>query len=1025
MVGELPSHEIYERWSDSHLTLINGYGPAENTFFSTMAVVQKGNQDPRNIGFPINTHVWIMDPCNVQNPLPMGAVGELVVAGPQLAQGYLHNNTATDAAFVPTPSCLAGIHDGLIYKTGDMCQLTQDGSLRILGRVDSQVKLRGQRLETAEVEHHLIKALRKEVAVDVATLPSKLQVLIAFVKVKIGHEKEMKTTDEFRQACADAVDEISVFLPGYMVPTHFIPTEELPHTASDKLDRRRLRERAAQLSAGSNSLEPYSLFQVKSLIPLASGVEQDLQLLWSQVLEIDPARIGANSQFTALGGNSITAIRLATMLRQRSSDNKNLTVADILQNPVLRDMAKRVHIQGESLPHEKLSLLPDHERQDMVSWILSRGDNDFSTERDIEDLYPCTPLQAQFMHATLQSSHAYISHHVFSVKPGIDWEKLAKAWHTVISRHSVFRTRILQASNGDILQVVRRTISPDQCSTFSSLDSYLKDPTLHLMPYPSPLFKVGLITGRSDTEAGKVVVTAHHSAFDAWTVGRLSTEVTSAYWDRELEDAVPFSKVVHLVRKGNTESLKYWKEYLTGCESRLIGPPERRETHPREEKTVSRTYNISQWPSPSLLSTITRASWGLVLSSLTESTHATYGLILSGRSGENGTVMGPTVTTVPFRVDLSQQTSLGDLIQTLHRDGNSLLPFQHFSFEVLRKISPETARAVNFNSILDIEVERTVESVDDRVIALQSSEKLSPTSNYYANSLIVACQFTLSEMKVQITFDGNQVSDKSASRMISQLHSFFVQLTTRSKDTKINELDLLVEEDKEFVRAINQNALSTPPVQELVHELVARSVVRKPTATAVEAWDGYLTYAQLHEVSSKLAQHLIRLGVMVGSKVPVCFDKSMLDPIAKLACLKAGAAYVPLDPSHPTERLHKVVQFVGSSLLIVGKSQHQRFEGSGLNILTLDRTLIDLLPAVQIPLPTNIPSSNTAIVVFTSGSTGMPKGVELSHRSFCTLAAEVGDSMDLTRLSNLRVLQFAAYAFGKALSHFYRVVSVD
>ncbi|PYH87111.1 acetyl-CoA synthetase-like protein [Aspergillus uvarum CBS 121591] len=1015
MVGELPSREIYERWSESHLTLINGYGPAENTFFSTMAVVERGDQDPRNIGFPINTRAWIMDPNNVQNPLPRGAVGELVVAGRQLAQGYLHNETATNAAFVPAPPCLEGIEDGLIYRTGDLCQFTQDGSLWILGRVDSQVKLRGQRLETAEVEHHLVKSLGKEAAVDVATLPSKTQVLLAFVKVSSSNEQGImavaEMTDEFRHACGEAVNEISGFLPNYMVPTHFIPMAQLPHTASDKLDRKRLREYAARLSDESNDLETYSLLQVKNLVPPAPGVEQELQSLWSQLLEIDPTNIGANSQFTALGGNSITAIRLATMLRQRGSAGGDLTVADILQYPALKDMAKRVRIQQESLLQERPSLLPEDDRKELIASILSENNGDFSSETDIEDVYPCTPLQAQFMHATLQSSHAYISHHIFSVKPGIDGDRLAKAWHTVINRHSIFRTRILQAASGDLLQVVRRTMSSDQCSTFPSLDSYLKDLTRHLMPYPSPLFKVGLITGGSNTEAGKVVITAHHSAFDAWTLEKLPREVTDAYMDRESDEAVPFSKVVQLVRSENAESLKFWKEYLAGSETSPIGFTDRSETHLCEEKTVSGRYAISQSPPSNLVSTITRAAWGLVLASLTESTDVTYGVILNGRTGENESVMGPTVTTIPFRVNCSPRKSLGELIQTLERDGNRLLPFQHISLDELRKLSPEAAQAVNFNSILDIEMESAAQPWDERVLALQSSEKLSPVSNYYANSLIVACQFAPNEMKVQITFDSNQVPEKTAARMISQLHLFFTQLTTCAKDTRIHELELLVEEEKALIRAINQSELLTPAVHGLIHDLVARSVVRKPTATAIDAWDGSLTYAELHEITSKLARHLIRLGVTVGSKVPVCFDKSIMDPITKLACLKAGAAYVPLDPSHPTERLRKIVQFIGSDLLIAGESQHQRFEGEGFNIVVMDRDFIDRLPNVQTPLPKNIPSSTTAIVVFTSGSTGMPKGVELSHRSLCTLAAEVGDSMDFARLAELRLLQFAAYAF--------------
>ncbi|EPS27666.1 hypothetical protein PDE_02610 [Penicillium oxalicum 114-2] len=1013
MVGELPSKEIYERWSGKHLTLINGYGPAENTFFSTMAVVQNGHQDPRNIGFPVNTLVWITDPGHPQILLPMGAVGELVLGGQQLAKGYLYNESATKKAFVNSPSSLAGVYDGIVYRTGDLCQMNPDGSLRILGRADSQVKLRGQRLETAEVEHHLLKALNQEVAVDVVTLRSGMQALVAFVRSNVDYNaEENESTKKFRQTCTNAADEISAFLPGYMVPSHFIPLVKFPHTASDKLDRKRLREFAAQLSNVSSNLEAYSLSQSKHLSPPAPGPEQELQSLWSQVLEIDVSHIGANSQFTGLGGNSITAIKLATLVRQSSRGDKDLKVADILQKPTLRDMAQCVKSQKNTHPRQKISHVTESERQAIISLVLSREDDAFATENDIEDLYPCTPLQTQFMHATIQDPHAYISHQIFSVRPGVNWDKLAEVWHIVINRHAVFRTRIFQCPNGDLVQVVRRTMSPDQCSRSPSLDCFLGDHEHHLMSYPSPLFKVGLIPADGHSDTGKVVLTVHHSVFDEWTISKLEVEVAKIYLSQDLGDALPFSLMIDLTRINKPDSLDFWKRYLQGCDPNPVSPKEPGESRVRREVTVSRNYVISQMPPSNLLSTIARASWGLVLGSLTESRDVSFGLILNGRTSENESIMGPAVTTVPLRVNFGQQTSIGGLIDKTFSDGNEILPHQHVSFEDVRKLSPEIARALDFDTILDVGVELAHDQLpNDQILRLETSKKLSSASNYYTKSLIVACQFTPTEMKVQLTFDKSEMSDKSAARMISQLHSFFEQLTKLPKHTTINELDLLVDEEKAFIKATNGDKLSAPAVHALVHDLVARSITRKPNSKAIEAWDGEVTYAEMDIAASKLAHYLISLGVTVGSKVPVCFDKSIMDPITKLACLRAGAAYVPLDPSHPTERLQTIVTFIGSEVLLVGRSQRQRFENSGLKTVTLDLSLIASLPAVQEPLPENISSSSTAIVVFTSGSTGMPKGVELSHRSFCTLAAEVGHSMDLARISDLRVLQFAAYAF--------------
>nr|ARJ54907.1 nonribosomal peptide synthetase 1 [Curvularia lunata] len=457
--GERVNSIDWERWGDG-VEQINAYGPTECAVWCTSHTNSSAEgYKPGIIGRPIASVSWVVDPDDHNKLAPLGAIGELLVEGPIQARGYLKDAVKTEAAFINNPPWLVTGSEGYagrrgrLYKTGDLVYYDADGNLVYVGRKDSQVKVRGQRVELSEIEYQLHECMPevKRMAVEVISPAGDKDKAMVAVFLELNEEARgiqlVSTSSEsnstVRLVYAEDTDvELAQRLPSYMVPQVYFAIAQLPTTTSTKIDRRQLREIGASFSA-QQLAEMRTRSQGPKRAP-ETQAERTMQQLWAQVLGIEASRIGLDDSFFRLGGDSITAMKLVAMAREKEI---GLTVANIFQYPKLADLAALATqsapiLSGDIAPFSLLGPSIDAEQVRKEAAAVCGIDPSL-----IEDIYPCSPLQEGMLSLTQKRAGDYTMQCVLELRVDVDEDAFRAAWEEVAQSLPILRTRILQHSS--------------------------------------------------------------------------------------------------------------------------------------------------------------------------------------------------------------------------------------------------------------------------------------------------------------------------------------------------------------------------------------------------------------------------------------------------------------------------------------------------------------------------------------------------------------------------------------------------
>ena len=1025
-------------WAN-RLHLFNAYGPAECSSISNANTRVTASTHPGNIGRGLGAVLWVTDATDHNQLSPIGAVGELLIEGPILARGYLNDHEKTEAAFINDPKwLLAGVGErpgrrGRLYKTGDLVRYNVDGTLSFIGRKDTQIKLRGQRIELGEVEHRLRQILPAgtEIAAEMIAPVGKggQPALVAFVAVGLdempqegveGEASNAAMRSQLEPIVAGLDEKLADCLPSYMLPSAYIPVRQMPMTVSVKTDRKRLREMGSSLSM--KQLTAFKATSDKKREPLTE-MERRLQKLWAATLSLDAEKIGASDSFLRIGGDSITAMWLVAVAREQGL---SLTVANVFRHPRLFELALEVKMVKDSVTGDVAPFGLLHPGLDREDGRLNAAMHCSVTAEQIEDIFPCTPLQQGLLAMTVKRAGDYIARFVFELQPVTDIERFKRAWEETVATISILRTRIVDLRDQGLVQVV--VDERVAWGVGDDLDAYVRNDEERLMELGYALSRHALI---EDHRRNKTffILTIHHALYDGWSLPLILKAAQQSYYGEVLPRPVPFQRFVkHILEIDQDAAASFWQSQLASSELVCFPPLPSPTYQPQADELLDIDLtDISQTGGDITMSTAVRTAWALLISRYCNSNTAIFGGLVTGRQaavlGVERTI-GPTIATVPLLLTLDPNESVIQLLERVQAQGIDMIPFEQTGLSQIRQLGGDAEQACRFQTLLVVEPMHE-RNVDYELFTTTTDDKtykgMSETDAFTTYAIMLLCQLQDQGLHLQISFDSTVVEPRLMERMAQQFEHILRQLSMEKCQTaKVKDIETVSQQD---LRDIWQWNASVPPAVEMcMHDLIAEMTQRQPESTAICAWDGELTYTQLNEMSTRLAHHLVEHGVGLDVVVPLCFEKSMWMPVAALAVMKAGGASIAMDVTQPQERLQSIVQQV-SPLVILSSSAyeaHARQLGATTVIMVNAEQIAQIMIHSATRLPKVIPS-NRICVVFTSGSTGVPKGAILTHSNFSTLTASSISAFDLTSAS--RVYDFSSYSFDFAWANLLCTIS--
>jgi amino acid adenylation domain-containing protein len=1003
--GEPIGQDVIDMWS-RNVSLINIYGPTETCIFCSAVEIDPDAPDAKSIGRCINSRSWVVDPDNHERLAPVGAVGELLVDGPILAKGYLCDQEKTAKSFIKHCDWLKNGTSATVYKTGDLVQYKDDGTLTIIGRKDTQVKIRGNRLELADIESQ-IRRLHPQasfVALQVVDIPQAgTKQLAAF----LCNGQDVSRMDEIQELYhendqtwdreSELLDhKLRETLPGYMIPSVWVQIWKIPITSSGKLNQRLLGA-LAQHVIQTQSVKPRT--DGDSTQTVLTKQQRIMADLWAEVLRVDVSCIATGTNFFSLGGDSIVAMLLSTLSKRAGLV---LSVLDIFKNPTLAAMAHSAEGNSSKVEDvsEHLPLINAATREKLDREIIP----DLGLDVDlVENVYPCTALQNALLSLSFQNPGTYVCRLGFHLPASIDLFRFREAWNRVAQQHEMLRTTFAALSEIDYCHVVTNKKIDWVVDSQTDMNDYLGRAAQDTLPLGQPMFRVAVLRDG-------FLLTTHHACYDSWSLSMIFHDVEMAYAGGQLGSTISMEVFVsHLKTQDGASAREYWDSQLATCPQGSFPALPDSSYMPRADSVVEESIGFAEYCSSNFTAaTVIRAAWSLLLACYLDSDDVVFGVMVNGRAVTLAgieKVAGPTIATMPCRVRFDPNQTVESFLHGLQDQAAQMSQFEQYGLRNIAKLSSGSRNACSFQNILSIVKQDTKKA---SLSILSSQNLVAEPAGFHTHGLNVEVTISDSSISIKAFFDSYLIDIKQVSRMIRQLECGIRHLRRSDPLTKVGDVNLTSDQDlKEMVQ---WNSAPLVPVEKTVHESIHAASKEFPHAPAICAWDGNLSYTELDRLSWRLALKLVP-HIKRGDFVPVCFEKSLWALVSMIAVLKAGGIYVPLDPAYPTSRSQGIIDQIGAHVLICSTLTSQACSQMTIPLITVgeDSSILAAeLPEEHHMLPQVAPS-DLAFALFTSGSTGKPKGILIEHRGFCFSAAHHGEYYGIGQSS--RVFQFAAYIF--------------
>ncbi|MDI9508396.1 MAG: amino acid adenylation domain-containing protein [Bacillota bacterium] len=941
--------------------LHNHYGPTESHVVTTYTLDADSSGLPP-IGKPIcNSQVYILD--KEGKIVPSGMLGEIYLAGDCLADGYINNQELTAEKFVNNPFCKGQ----KMYKTGDLGKWLEDGNIEYLGRIDDQVKIRGFRVEVGEVQNAVLKIdMIKDAIVTVKKQEGEKYLACYYVAEKCLVE--------------DIKSELAKYLPDYMIPSYFISLDKIPYTKNGKVDRRALPE-------------PIINKELEYMAP-SNELETKLQNIWMSILNLP--KIGVNDDFFEIGGHSLKAARMVGRIHKELG--LNISVKDLFDNYTIKKLADYLSLQTHMVEEEIPKL------QDEDFYVVS------AAQKRIYILQNFNPKNT-----------SYNISGVVEIKGVLDEERLRNTFMDLISCQEALRTTF-DVINNEIVQKITPMSQVDiniekiKLSDISDLENIMKGFVRPFDFKKDLLLRVGI--ARIEAEKFLLFLDTHHIITDGVSLGILIREFANIYSglmaeqiDIQYKDYADWQ-----YRRQSSEIVerqkRYWLETFKDDIPVLTLPLD----YPRADKQdmkgdlvrfvldkykTEKLNNLAREQNSTLYMVLLSCFY-ILLSRYSGQNTITVGTAVAGRTRkEVENIIGMFVNTLALKNQIKEELTFNEFLKEIKTNVLLALENQEYPFEeMVKELNVE--RQFNRNPVFDVMfVLQNMDNIEHNIgeITIKEIEWAPPVEKM---DLTVNVREVEGQLEFIFSF-AVLLFDKTTIEAMTQHYQNIIDIILENTLIRLNDIDILNEEDKvELLVELNDH-WSQYPSEASVIELFEEQVQKSPKQTAVTDSKGSMNYEELNWQANLLANKLLDKGIEKEQVVGIMTERTCQMIVGILGILKAGAAYLPIDPSFPLENKRHMIEDGNVSIVLV--------EDSTADILLPKVSILNLSQLAiktekDLPLRSN--ADSLCYIMYTSGSTGNPKGVGVIHRNIVRL---VKNTNYITFKDGDRILQTGAPSF--------------
>ncbi|MCR8966025.1 non-ribosomal peptide synthetase [Brevibacillus laterosporus] len=1002
LAGELLRGNDIKRFMDiigTRVQIVNLYGPTETTLAKMFYKVSKEdvNKAIIPVGKPIsNTQVYILN--ENAKKCGKGIVGDIYIRTPFISSGYINDRELTHQVFIKNP--FTDNPNDIIYHTGDLGRRLIDGNIEVIGRADNQVKIRGMRIELSEIENKLLKHQAIKEAVVIAKEDgSQNKYLCAFII-----SEEQVNISLLRTYLAND-------LPDNMVPSHFLQIDSIPLNQNGKIDRKKL-----------ESLE--IVITEEEYVPPTNEIEQKVADIWEDIFKIE--KISIDSNFFDIGGHSLRAAKLMAAIYKEC--NVEISLAELFDKTTIRAQADYI-VRAQKSTYKKIPQIEE------------------------KDYYEASSAQKRmYMLQQFDSeSTAYHLPNILMIEGKVDKKRLEKAFKKLIQRHEILRTsfeskeeRILQRVNKEV-EFSIEYIEKGKAEIEEIVKSFVKPFDLE----KAPLLRVTLVKITDDKHV--LLSDMHHIISDATSIGIMMYEFTSLYEQKDLEELrIQYKDYTEWQNQLlASDEMKMQEEYWMNRFSDEIPVLDLPTDFPRpniksfEGDYISFTIDKEMTQNLRKIAHQTRSTMYMVLLSAITILLAKYsrqeditiGSPISGRTHTDlDKMIGMFVNTLAMRNHPVGSKVYEDFLKEVKENALAAYAHQDYQFEELVE-KLHVQRDMSRNPLFDVMF--TLQNADIESFSFEELTFIQYKQESKVAKFDVA--FSANEGNEEIAFLVEYSSKLFKKDTIKRMITHFLQIISvigTNIKCQISEIEILSQEEKNnLLFAFNDTHVDYPRDKTL-HEIWTEQVNKTPHKIAVKHGEQQVTYKELDEKSNQIAHALREKGIKNEGLVAIYFERSIDMLSSIIGIMKAGGAYIPIDVNFPVNRMKTMLSDSQATFIITKSPYINRVEfytelASGTSIehiIYLDsiedanedqeifrKKKLESYLSQTGEAPINIADSsvcdvdyvascstekvenrinptNLSYIIYTSGSSGKPKGAMVEHQGMVNhLYAKIND----------------------------------